>query len=237
MTPRVIILAQGQQARLAQLGIPKQLLPLPSCGGAPIIGRTARMIRKVCHHAEIHLVARPEIADAVMRWDHSARCRMLPDPGTSSLVGLWRHLEGDLCWDGRTTVLLGDVCYSWSCLSALLLGPSLLFAGTHDLGADRGELWGVAWDDADSDLMTLWMRDALARHPAFSDYQCGQMRQWLFAARNPTRQDRSRPAYESIDDYTMDFDVPTDLSALDAVSESARCDDLSRGMTWADRDP
>lgn len=226
------MLAQGQQTRLAQLGFPKQLLPLPACGGAPVIGRTARIVRAIQADAEVQVVSRRDVGNAVEAWDASVACLTLEDPGTSSLLGLWRCLTGDLRWPGRTVVLLGDVCYSWSCLSSLMRGSSHLFVGTSDLAQDRGELWGVAWQDTDSALMLEWVRMALSRHPPFAEYQCGQMRQWLFAGRDLSRRDQREPTYEPVDDYTTDFDTPLDLMRLEDVSRSARLDDALHGMTW-----
>lgn len=49
MRTHVIILAQGNQSRLPRLKTPKQLLPLPACGGMAILDRT---INQVCQLAE-----------------------------------------------------------------------------------------------------------------------------------------------------------------------------------------
>ncbi len=54
MNTHVIILAQGSQKRLGDLPVAKQMLPLPACGGTPILYRTLRQLWHVMGGVHIH---------------------------------------------------------------------------------------------------------------------------------------------------------------------------------------
>lgn len=249
----VVILAQGTQKRLGHTFGPKQLLPLAACAGAPILERTLRQLSRF-----------PEALSAtVVTWTDTwaqlqsrtlvdgVRHVELADPGNSSLKGIARYLEQ---WDSterqhgvihrgpsdRVIVLLGDVCYSWKGLNALLLASTEHgFVGTRNLSESGGELWGVAWMRKFEDQMLTDLRDALLRHPPFEDeYQPGQLRRWIMGWRRGSlveRVDRLRRSglYFDIDDYTMDVDLPIHIPKLAEASVLAREDDSMNGLTWS----
>lgn len=248
--PHVIILAQGQQTRLPELGHPKQLLALPRAGGVQILARTLVILRELSPWANVTVVAKNELAASIATscyWESHE----LADPGNSSLKGVSRYLDhrrdlmnlGALEFEpSMTTVLLGDVVYSWDCLATLLLTPGpagLAFVGTSDLSESAGEIWGIQWLPSADAAMTDWLKRALRRHPPFPAYQCGQLRQWLFTARR-AMQDELRSVergnaavpFVAIDDYTKDFDVPADLELLEDVSRAAADDDAQHGLRW-----
>lgn len=239
--PHVIILCQGQQTRLPGLDIPKQLLPLPECGGVPILHRTIRQLARW-----IPGVIRGQgWMTVVGKRDHFAKLLVdvdaslpsgsadvelveLAQPGNSSLIGLRRYLEQhNRPHTGDVVVLLGDVVYSWRCLDAIFTptpGP-ISFVASSDLSPSTGELWGIRWDVGYSPLYSL--DRALEHYPPFVDYQPGQMRRWLWAC-----QVLGHASVVRCDDYTRDFDKPEDLKLLDVTSENAKADDLRMGMVW-----
>lgn len=122
MNTHVIILAQGQQSRLPALTVAKQMLPLPACGGTPILHRTIRQVAAlvdgvVLTHDEAmriardNRIARQRTMVSVVCWlpgaEHLSRVgvkvsealryypnvQTLRDPGNSSLKGLQRALD------------------------------------------------------------------------------------------------------------------------------------------------
>jgi hypothetical protein len=157
-TIHVIVLAQGQQTRLAgHLDIPKQCLPLAGCGGMPIILRTllqlmhinrsgdAMRVTVVCHEGMANELRNETsvFTGALEDKRHDRACSLgvitLPDPGNSSLKGIARTLalfnghQDYLAFTGEpdvTVVLLGDVIYSWRCLAAILDVGEKVRAGT-----------------------------------------------------------------------------------------------------------
>lgn len=254
MNIEVIILAQGTQKRLGAPHGFKQLLRLPACGDAPILGRTLRQLADLSDAGMPVKLPTPTI----VTWERlsSEACdaypklfnwagvvfRKLASPGNSSLKGIARYLEEqpqDRGYDG-TIVLLGDVVYSWSCLLSLLWLSQMSwgFTGTSDLSNGGGELWGVAWSKSYEQRMLADLRDALLRHPPFEDeYQPGQMRRWIAGWRRGDISDHVRQLirsgnYRPINDYTMDVDLPEHIAKLQAVSELAAADDLAHGMAW-----
>ena len=274
MSIHVVILAQGTQKRLGAMRGPKQLLPLPACGGVPILLRTLRQLglMGLCGPMDGHSNTTTVVSWALVQraTDRMARegtvharrvgqswtWHELPDPGNSSLKGIARylkhrhdivsgtpltseHLIPIVGTPGATIVLLGDVVYSWQCLFAILHAASTYgFVGTSNLSSSSGELWGVAWSHEYSYGMMNDLDDALLRHPPFEDeYQPGQLRRWILGWRHGDVADRVQKmlragTYTSIDDYTMDVDLPHHISQLDAVSELARVDDANHDVTW-----
>ena len=253
----IIVLAQGQQTRLPELTLPKQLLPLPACAQVPILARTLLMIRELDLTARVTIVGREGLLEPIWAWrppeggnavnkiaklagDIELERYQLPDPGNSSLRGLGRYLQyrqhvidlHALDFEiAQTVVLLGDVCYSWRAMALLFSDATpYKFVGTADLSESRGELWGVAWrKDADVPLVA-WLHKALRKHPPFPAYQCGQLRQWLFTAK--AELDRRLRFYEPVDDFTKDFDVPADLDLLHVTSTMAAHDDAQHFIRW-----
>lgn len=267
-TVRVIILAQGEQRRLPALKFPKQLLKLPACGDVTILRRTLIQVGHILNH---NLRADPEASRSVtvvcgdptralINADINEMIRprtlTLSEPGNSSLKGIHRYLTGVGVIDpvaDLNVVLLGDVVYSWACLSALLTpfyalstleplaGAGIRFVGTSDLGASGGELWGVSWNDIADDQMMTALDRAMRGHPPFSAYQPGQMRRWLWAqpeVRTSFGEPRVHNAgrynnhFTAIDDYTRDIDLPEHVAWLFPLSERAAADDRENGVVW-----
>lgn len=260
MIANVIILAQGSQTRLPELAIPKQLLPLPDCGNAPILERTFCQLSVIVPDARITLVASDAIISKALKFSASSSVTYctLPDPGNSSLKGLDRYLKlnEDLENERSTVVLLGDVIYSWACLTKIFLmgEPLVRFVGSSDLSPSGGEIWGVAWWLGARDTMMAALEGALAKHPPASvndTYQPGQLRRLLWAIDasqgeiddevlvysrdgdglfNARRRDR--PWFVAVDDYTMDVDIPEHLTLLGPSSTLAALDDKEHGLVW-----
>lgn len=255
MSTQVIILAQGDQKRIPDLRTPKQLLPLPACGGVAILNRT---LRQVYHHAPFSHGGDRTSTCTVVGWptiaDHfevapvelkDARVRpyvhTLAEPGNSSLRGLARYWG----WDtfhiipnaARTVVLLGDVVYSWNVMWELFCAPrDAVFAVSSDISLSDGELWGIAWDQVANTDMTAAFKHALLAHSAHDAvYQPGQMRLWLWEYERRLRGIAARYVTDSTEgDYTADIDLPrhTTPAFLGPLSAHAAEDDAGHGVSW-----
>jgi hypothetical protein len=243
MTTEVIILAQGTQKRLGLQHGPKQLLRLPACG-VSILHRTLCQLSHLLGDATVTIVGRPALTQPMteLAFRFALQAVELPDPGNSSLKGIARYLEarGDRHGFRHTIVLLGDVVYSWACLETIwAMTAAYGFVGTSNLSEGTGELWGVAWGRPHEDAVLSDLRDALLRHPPFEDeYQPGQLRRWIMGWHRGTLRDRISklwPAgvYRSIDDYTMDVDLPQHVTLLEDASQSAAEDDRLHGLVWS----
>jgi hypothetical protein len=148
------------------------------------------------------------------------------------------HLRPD-----RVVVLFGDVVYSHHTLK-WLVDPKLLgvndpanarFVVSDDLSQSAGEVWGVRWEVKDSTVMRDALRNALMKHPPFSEYQPGQMRQWMFHAQQITPYVAGSWGVLSIvrsEDYTMDVDTPKDIPLLKAISARVWQDDIEVDFQW-----
>lgn len=252
MATEVIILAQGNQARLRGMSGYKQLIPLPHCAGAPILVRTIQQLcRMLDADSTITIVGWPGFGEPVLetslgRQLPKARLVTLGDPGNSSLKGIARYLElrGSEHGFDATVVLLGDVIYSWAALEAIMaMRVTGGFVGTSDLSASGGELWGVAWSSVQRQfveiVMIVRLGSALKTHPRFDEtYQPGQLRRWISAgARGDLAEHRDALAktgeYVSIDDYTRDIDVPSHVAQIPELSMSAAVDDARNGLLWS----
>jgi hypothetical protein len=196
----VIVLAQGQQKRLAGLKMAKQLLRLPECNDVPLLMRTLCQLAMLGHEA-ITVVCAGDLKYTIEAGTSADILRQtgrmvylhayeLGDPGNSSLKGLARYLDTQIDrglvsshHNFQTLVLLGDVVYSWQCLRAIAHGTHWNhgFVGTSDLSASGGELWGVSWFPSAHPTMLSLLDRALANHPPFEEYQPGQLRRWLWA--------------------------------------------------------
>ncbi len=264
MKTNVIILAQGSQKRLPNLPVAKQMLPLPHCNGVPIMYRTVRQCWKLLAvtpetlgETAISIITWSQLADQITRQCipvevsphvralYHPQLRTLADPGNSSLKGIERYLRtfaGEVVSFNadRTVVLFGDVVYSWQCLGAIFAGSHwhFGFVGTSDLSTSGGELWGIQWMRSAQHNMLECLNAALKKHPPFdSNYQCGQMRRWLWAV-DDTMRAMLGPAFEPrnwykvVDDYTRDIDLPEHVDLLSQLSYEAMADDLTNGVTW-----
>lgn len=283
MKIRVIVLAQGSQQRFTDLAIPKQLLPLDGAPldelrlVNTVIYRTINQVYVMpwdeCHVTVICADPLKGMVDAMAAgappefrgywWLYATErgkrlqidTHTLPDPGNSSLKGLYRFLRDDtasLAADA-TVVLLGDVVYSWNALRALWQAPcSLAFACSSDLSPASGELFGIA-SNSQAQLFAA-VGVAMENHPpkqVDKTYQPGQLRlvlwaidrahQWKGEHANllhvggdwrPADERGARPWFIPIDDYTRDFDKPADLEFLAPTARAAREDDARSGFTW-----
>lgn len=199
MTTHVIILCQGQQKRLPELAIPKQMLRLPACGDTPILYRTLRQVSHLAPDADdpvgspfkVTVVAWLPLAEQVMMDELpllegrnlTLGVHTLADPGNSSLKGIARFLRDPSQHAdryNRTVVLLGDVVYSWACIRAIFERHPCRFVGTEDLSRSGGELWGISWSNAADKELRWCLDEALKQHPQFEAYQPGQLRRWLW---------------------------------------------------------
>lgn len=232
----VIVLAQGNQSRLGMEHGYKQLLPLEGCGGVPILRRTLSMIAALGGFATV--IGWPGLFTALNALSPPPYSDVtLSDPGNSSLRGIARYLGPDYYVSSGIAVLLGDVVYSWACLSAILrYAESAGFVGTRDLRADGGELWGVGWDAGNHKQMMAHLHAGLRKHPPVAGtYQPGQLRRWIpggpVIVRNVSEASRNG-MYTAVDDYTMDVDRPKDLERLRLVSALAADDDEEHGLRW-----
>jgi len=244
-TTEVIILAQGPQRRLGNHTGPRQLLPLPACGGAPILSRTLRQLSEIGSQARVTVVAEYSLTDAlfqVAKWPVHATSVELSVPGNSALKGIARYLELRESQGRRyrrTIVLLGDVVYSWDCLLEIWqMSDEYGFAGSRDLSLSKGDLWGAGWSRPCEDHMLTTLRDALLRHPPFDDDpEPGQLRRWISGMQRGDLADHIVKLcwaghYAYVDGYTHDIDIPHDLLLLPELSALAAKDDAQHGLIW-----
>lgn len=262
MSTSVVILAQGDQKRLPDLRIPKQLLALPACGKTPILDRTLRMVYEIASvhpmvvgwphfvdHYTIHPVrATPRRTPRELLINGMATVRpivvTLEKPGNSSIKGIYQVFQQYKPRTDRVVVLLGDVIYQWSVLEELLgVGPGVtgrdvIFSVSDNLSPSGGELWGIAWNKiAAPDIMEA-LTNAHRKQPYNNDvYQNGQMRLWLWDLEAgthalPGRCRHVTDAYNG--DYITDIDLPAHATPefLIPLSELAAADDAAHGVTW-----
>lgn len=256
-TMEVIILAQGTQRRMGPGIDYKQLLPLPACGGVPIMLRTCRQIDARGWASSPMVAGGPTIqSKTIITWapvmrrlqqDVVAQHVELKDPGNSSLKGIHRYLQmrDKLIYTvtpDKTVVLLGDVIYSWACLDAIWrMAMDWGFVGTGNLSSSDGELWGVAWSRDNEPFMMRQIADAILMHPPVDDdYQPGQLRRWIKGFSRGELAGhihglRRKGHYTDIDDYTRDIDIAPQLSLIPAISIDAAKDDESHGISWGSR--
>lgn len=253
---KVLIVAQGQQTRLAgHIDRPKQWIPLPYgrlpvTVPTPILARTLLQLRHL-GVGEAHVIATDELtkhafAKGSAGWVKMSHWRKLPDPGNNLLAGLRQLVTGEDTFQTDTTVLLGDVVYSWATLEVLLrrrrpanhdgkYDAPVLFAGTPKVTAREGELWGVTWDAADGVDRVIGSLGRI-KDPPFPEYQCGQLRKLLWEIQkaevlpeadvaDPFVAHPTAPWYHPTEDYTADIDTPRDLERLPELGRAAWDDD------------
>jgi len=241
----VIILAHGAERRMGGQQGPRQLLPLPTCGGAPILSRTLRQLSVLWPQVTATVVAPMAITDMLFsrcQWPIYTVCFELPAPGNSALKGFARYLELRETQGRRyqrTIVLLGDVVYSWDCLQQIWeMSADYGFVGTRNLSLSKGDLWGAGWSRPYEDWMMTKLRDALLRHPPFDDDpEPSQLRRWISGMQRGDLADhiaklRWASHYAYVDDYTHDIDIPHDLVLLPDLSTLAAEDDAKHGVIW-----
>ena len=235
----VIILAQGPNRLGARHELPA-LQRLIKCGDTTIIWRTVRQVRSIGDGWWPTVVTWDHVR-AAFAFDSGLACHELVEPGNSALKGIARYLELREQQGRRytrTIVLLGDVVYSWDCLSAIWrMADAWGFVGTNSLSLEGGELWGVAWHRAHEDRMLGALRDALLRHPLGDEYHPAQLRRWISGMNRGDMRDHVRRlerigSYVSIDDYTHDIDTVMHLVMLPELSKEAATDDARHGILW-----
>ena len=231
---RVLIMAQGQQSRLAHLDHPKHLLEVD---GEPILGRTLRLLRELA----------PKATPTVIGWPallcHAQSLVTLPEPGQCILDGIdaTRFLWGS----GRVLVLLGDVIFSRAALSNILAdGRDLFFAGTPELSASDGEVFAMGFAPAARKLLDELLRYAPCRFDGerrrqFPTQQGGHLRRLVWEAQrvrmglelgernwHPQAAETatSSDLYLVVDDWTDDIDKPSDVARLPFLSGCARAE-------------
>lgn len=262
MKTHVVILAQGTQQRMGDaITIPKQLLPLPACGGIPILHRTLLQLARIEYQnlrdpaGRVTVVAWSEVLDSIFKHRMLTRSERPPaeglsllEPGNSSLKGIHRYLAltAGAEQPERTIVLLGDVVYSWRCLQAIfepLDGPYLdstgiprcRFVGTPDISPSGGELWGIAWERVSDTKPTgrRGMIDALeSALEKHPPFQAYQPGQLRRWMWQIHPSFHTTIAYKRVDDYTMDVDLAEHIGKLGPASELAKADDREHGLIW-----
>lgn len=202
---KIIIMAQGQQTRLAgHLYIPKQWIELAHGEYKErIIVRTLRLIGELAPSAEAWVVATPELAHLMApasiayqvygagifsTWMLGPGRRMvvLERPGNSVITGIrqiapWFSLVDH---DDPVVILLGDVVYSQRTLRSLLgkeeSPVTFCGSGIPLPSPSQGEIWGVRTTGEGARYLFGLCLDRVKDVPAPDTYQCGQLRQLLW---------------------------------------------------------
>lgn len=230
----VMIMCQGEQQRLRDLGHPKHLARLGGeFGGEPILERTLRLLASLmpCHAYTAHVIGPPEL-EAVTPYG-AVEFHRLAAPGTCIVAGIeasrpiWRGDEPAL-------VLLGDVVWSEAALAQVVDAPPapLLFWGTAPLTAATGEVFAMRVtqppgcpQDVDDLLATC-----PCRRWSYRAAQGGHLRRlyWHAVARQASRPIPFwglAPPYRVIDDWTIDVDTPDDLARLPELARLAELEE------------
>lgn len=215
---RAIVLCQGEQYRLAQLGHPKHLL---SVGNETILGRTLRLLHAAGWPAVV--IGGPMLAQETS--DGGSRLYTLSEPGYCVLDAIAQL--GDFFQDADVRVFLGDVVWSRPAFDSFLQGgsgsESLFFAGTPGIDYGQGELFGMGFSRMGRSWMERLVRDAPCRKILPDRGQPGHLRNLLFAASSiyelPPRMLYSDELFIPVDDWTCDIDKPEDLDRLPYLAE------------------
>lgn len=214
-----IILAQGEQRRLQDLGYPKHALQV---GDESILGRTTRLLDE--RGWPMTVIGPPTLRSCVAL--HGARLITLARPGFCVLDALANipHL-----FDQRTVVLLGDVVWSrdaldrtLSCRRDLFFAgqPGPIFVGVPS-AANVRELFAVGFSEYEHDLVKQLVFDAPCRKGSYDVNGPGHLRNLLSAACRFLAGD----LLLAIDDWTDDIDTAADLTTkLPLLSQKVRAD-------------
>lgn len=232
MTANVLVMAQGEQRRLANLGHPKHLIEV--CGET-ILGRTLRLARAHLPEAVCHVIGLPA-HQAVCR-SHGAELHTLAAPGTCILDGI---IGSSSWWNrpGRSIVLLGDVVFSRAAMASVIADQRpLVFAGTTDVSASTGELFAASWTDHQDTGELLRtapcrVRPRSGERLCYPRQQGGHLRRLLWWAQDRRRLKLPAPQltwapelYLPIDDWTDDIDTQADLAELPKLELHAMSED------------
>lgn len=243
MRPQVVIMAQGQQRRLASLGHPKHLLPV---NGEPIITRTLRLLLQ--HRGPLDEPGPPPVVIGPRELDDAIApfnvVRVTLDrPGSCIVTGIRAALEEEFVrQEGRVAVLLGDVVWSRAALARVMADRrELAFAGTPVLTTSEGEVFAALFDDPQAVKRLCETCPCVARGPRWRQMQGGHLRRLLWHAmhvngdkammqvRTAGRTSWWAPAmYLPIDDWTTDIDKPADVARLPALGELAAREGVGR---------
>jgi hypothetical protein len=213
---RAIVLCQGEQYRLAELGYPKHLLPI---GRETILGRTLRFLNNAGWPSVV--VGTSKLAREAER--HGSMLFTLGNPGFCVLDGIAQL--GEFFADADVRIFLGDVVWSPSAFQSFLLGKGVpyFFAGNTSIGHETGELYGLGFEPRGRFWIEHLLRIAPCRMVAHDRGQPGHLRNLLFSASAayelPPRKLYADDIYIPIDDWTRDIDKPEDLASIPSLVE------------------
>jgi molybdopterin-guanine dinucleotide biosynthesis protein A len=206
----VIILAQGRQTRFKSLDYPKCLIEV---SGEPLLMRTFRLLRGIDEDMVPNLIAQYFSQGIYDRLLSTFAHRALKDPGYCVLDGLAQTTD---LWskDGRTVVLLGDVCYSREAIREIFATRAhVKFFCSPDLSPSTGEIYALTINAFLNEPIIKMLQDAPCRKIAHKIAQPGHLRNLLWDIQNE-RTTPSQGYCTFIDDFTTDFDTDEDLKQI-----------------------
>ena len=220
METTVLIMAQGEQRRLADLGYPKQLVAVD---GEPILDRTLRLAAEFCPDHVALIIGRRELGA------ERPGLVTLTDPGHCVLDGIAQTV--DLWGSGRVVVLLGDVVFSRAALWAIFAdGRPFFFAGTPVVSGSFGELFALSFAADRHKRLAHLLETVPCRRTSTGTpmryavgQQGGHLRRLLWHSQNGDRRPRQQ-RYLEIGDWTDDIDEPSDLARLPDFTLWARAE-------------
>jgi hypothetical protein len=215
----VIIMAQGQQTRLASLGYPKQLIKVRD---EPIIVRAIRLAELVldpdqCEGILTNVICGHGLGDKIYEHDMLPwkNIHTLAEPGDCILDGI---AATQLLWGTeRTAILLGDVYYTEAAIDRILTDErEIMFAGTSNITEHNGEIFAMSFARSCQRQLARWLAWAPCRQIDYNNIsQAGHLRYLLWAVQAFVGERcPGLDFYLPIDDETMDFDTPADLERI-----------------------
>lgn len=199
---KILIMCQGKQTRLPDLGYPKQAIRVL---GESLIQRTIHFLQG---RGEIHVIGWPDLKEYLPP-GYDVETLLLP--GNCILQGLY---AAKTLWGVATSTLivLGDVFFTPEAIHQILSDKRpFFFAGTSDLSTTQGELFAFRFDSVDRIEPTLKKVPCL--RSTASEYQCGHLRNLLWEFQGHKNFPEAR-YFLPIDDGTTDFDKPEDLKRI-----------------------
>lgn len=220
MTSSVVVLAQGRQTRFTSLTYPKCLIRV---GGETLLMRTLRLIPG----REANLIVPPDLTaraeSPVLFPPGTWAFRSLNEPGYCVLDGLIQTKD---LWsrDGRTIILLGDVCYSRATIDAVFSDSrDCVFFGSPDLSRTGGELYALAFDHGWVEYLYGVSGSMPCRAIKHTVAQPGHLRNVLWDVQDGVGLSVMSPDaryYRIIDDFTTDFDTDEDLAQIPGLERA-----------------
>lgn len=204
MITHVIIMAQGEQTRLAKLDRPKQLLPISDT--ETIIGRTLRMVSERVTGPKTVVCAGGGLWKTLPAWLCTQQVtRAEITHGLANTKGLWAR--------DRTIVLLGDVVYSPHALDVICSARQLTFVGRTEPSNITGKKWGDVFGLVMLDRDHATVGDAL--RPELWQVTSGKLWDLLEALVHEKRGVHGGLFTDlGPDDYTDDIDTPEDVELV-----------------------